>query len=144
MDFATPASVPPPPRPMSGGMPKGGARPKIVPIIVVVLLLAVGGYLVAARTGWLGGDKPSATEETSDLVERVGRHLVLPQNETPTSATVSDLSKLQGQPFFAKAKVGDRVLIYTQSRKAILYDPVADKIVEVAPVTFNAGTGGGQ
>ena len=51
-------------------------------------------------------------------------------------ATVSDLEKLKDQPFFAKAKIGDKVLIYTDAKKAILYDPVNDKIVEVAPINI--------
>ena len=34
------------------------------------------------------------------------------------------------------AKVGFKVLIYTQAKKAILYDPGANKIVEVAPVNI--------
>lgn len=135
----------PPMRPLSA-RPSSGRKPRRwVPIIVVVILLGAGGYVFATRGGWLGGPVPTAADETADLVSRVGKHLVLPENETPTSATVTDLSKLKDQPFFAKAKIGDRVLIYTTSRKAILYDPVADLIVEVAPVTFNAAaTGGGR
>ena len=42
--------------------------------------------------------------------------------------------------FFSKAKVGDKVIIYTNARKAILYDPVAGKIVEVAPVNIGTPT----
>jgi hypothetical protein len=49
---------------------------------------------------------------------------------------ISDPEKLKGQAFFAKAKIGDNVLIYTASKKAYLYDPVANKILEVAPIDF--------
>lgn len=75
-------------------------------------------------------------EESQALVAAVSKLIVLPEGEQPTIATVSDPEALKGQAFFAKAKKGDKVLIYTNARKAILYDPVAQKIVEVAPLTI--------
>ena len=68
------------------------------------------------------------------LTEEVGKIFVLPKNEIPTIATVSDPSALKNQAFFADAKKGDKVLIYTNAKKAILYDPVIKKIINVAPV----------
>jgi hypothetical protein len=65
--------------------------------------------------------------------------MVLPADETPTIATVSDPEKLKDQPFFANAKKGDKVLIFSNSAKAILYSPTEDKIVEVAPINSSAG-----
>ena len=64
--------------------------------------------------------------------------MVLPQNEEPTTATVSDTAKLKDQPFFKNAKNGDVVLIYTKAQIAILYDRKIDKIIAVAPI--NLGT----
>ncbi|MDO8560360.1 MAG: hypothetical protein Q7S23_05015 [bacterium] len=78
----------------------------------------------------------AAREETVSLLQRVGKLIVLPEGEEPTVATVNDPERLKVQPFFAKAKQGDKVLIYTNAKKAILYDPVANIIVEVAPVSF--------
>jgi len=68
----------------------------------------------------------------------VGRIIVLPNDEEPTVATVTDPEKLRDQVFFANAKAGDKVLIYTKARKAYLYDPIAGKLVEVAPITTQA------
>jgi len=76
-------------------------------------------------------------EEAKSLVADVSRLIVLPQDEEPTIATVSDPEKLKDQPFFANAKAGDKVLIYSKAKKAILYDPQNDKIVEVAPLNIN-------
>lgn len=78
---------------------------------------------------------PSQTE-TEKLVAEIGQLLVLPADEQPTVATVTDLEALKGQPFFLNAKVGYKVLIYTKSKRAILYDPQAKKIVEVAPINL--------
>ena len=55
--------------------------------------------------------------EAQQLVSEVGQLTVLPTGENPTIATVADLSKLQGQPFFDQAQVGDKVLIYTSAKK---------------------------
>jgi hypothetical protein len=71
-------------------------------------------------------------------VAAVGKLIVLPTDEQPTLATVVDPSKLKNQPFFAQAQKGDQVLIYTNARKAILYSPTANKIVEVAPLIIGA------
>lgn len=81
---------------------------------------------------------PRALEEkeVKHLVAKVSQLIVLPENEEPTVATVSDPERLKEQPFFAKAKKGDKVLIYSTARKAILYDPAAHKIVEVAPLNI--------
>ncbi len=77
----------------------------------------------------------AAEIEISTLIERIGKLIVLPQDEEPTVATVSDPEKLKDQVFFANAQVGDKVLIYTKARKAYLYDPEGDILLEVAPIT---------
>lgn len=73
-------------------------------------------------------------EENKQLVDKVGKLLVLPSDEEPTIATVSDLTKLKNQAFFAKAQFGDKVLIYNRAKKAILYRPSNNQIIELAPL----------
>lgn len=70
----------------------------------------------------------------ADVKAQVGKLIVLPEDEDPTIATVSNLAELKGQPFFANATVGDKVLIYARAKKAILYSPLQHKIVEIAPL----------
>ena len=36
--------------------------------------------------------------------------------------------------FFANAQVGYKVLVYAVAKKAILYDPISNRIIEVGPV----------
>lgn len=76
-------------------------------------------------------------KQSQELVDKVGQLIVLPKDEEPTIATVSDLDKLAGQAFFANAQLGDKVLIYYGAKKAILYRPSDNKIIELAPLVNN-------
>lgn len=83
-------------------------------------------------------NNPNAQQqkEVKELVQKVSRLMLLPEDEEPTIATVSDFDKLKDQPFFENAHNGDKVLIYTKARLAILYDPKADKILGVTSVNL--------
>ena len=84
----------------------------------------------SAIEGLLAENKPAAT--TQALVDKVSLLTALPTDETPTVATVTDITKLQGQPFFAKAQNGDKVLIYTKNKKAILYRETTNEIINTS------------
>jgi hypothetical protein len=113
----------------------------IIAIASIVVLLVATGYFYyryqsAQRVVRAMNSDPQgiAQQKTDDLLAEVSRLMLLPTDETPTIATVSDLERLRGQEFFANATVGDKVLIYTKHAKAILYDPDQKKILEVAPL----------
>lgn len=112
----------------------------VVLVLVVVAVASFGAayYFYNEATALKKDPNKTTREETANLVAQVGKLIVLPEGETPTVATVSDPDKLKDQPFFARAKKGDKVLIYTNARKALLYDVENKKIVEVAPI--NIGT----
>lgn len=82
----------------------------------------------------------SASRELDQVIKAVGKLMELPKGETPTLATVSDKSKLANQDFFKNSENGDKVLIYEQAKKAILYRPSTNKIIEVAPVNLATAT----
>ncbi len=73
--------------------------------------------------------------EIQTLVQTISGFMELPESEVPTLATVSDVAKLPAIPFFAKAKIGDKVLIYQKSAKAILYRPSTKKIIDTSVFT---------
>lgn len=120
----------------------------IFSVIVILLIAILPSYYFYRqyKTAQKFIQNPSeiAKEETKKLITTVGKLIDLPTDEEPTIATVSDIEKLKDQPFFAKAKMGDKVLIYTNAKKAILYDPVANKIIEVAPVNIGNATATGS
>lgn len=109
--------------------------PRIIIIILsLMLILALGalGYFVWSTNN----PQRAAQDELKDVVAKVEKLMVLPEGETPTLATVADPEKLKDQKFFQNAKTGDKVLIYANSQKAILYNPSSNKIVEVAPINL--------
>ncbi|MEI8097075.1 MAG: hypothetical protein WCG73_03140, partial [Candidatus Moraniibacteriota bacterium] len=121
----------------AGSAKKSRTLPAIV-VLAVLLCLAVGvaGYFyyqykyVATVNGQV--------DEIASLTRTIGAMIELPEGEAPTLATVTDKEKLAGQPFFQKAENGDKVLIYTNTGRAILYRPTTKKIVDVTTVNVNA------
>ncbi len=85
----------------------------------------------------LRNPQEAAKAETKTIVDDVARYMELPTNEQPTLATVTDVKKLQDQPFFKRAQNGDKVLIYIQAKEAILFRPNNKKIIAVAPISLN-------
>lgn len=87
------------------------------------------------------GQKAIAQKEVSALLEKVGKLIVLPQNEEPTVATITDAEALkQEQSFYIDAKNGNRVIIYMQAKKAIIYDEENNILVNVGPIFLNEET----
>jgi hypothetical protein len=111
---------------------------KAIPMLVVILviLVAAAGYLFMQITSMKKDPDAAARAEAEALVLQVEKLILLPKDEIPTVATVSDPTKLADQAFFAKAKVGDKVLLYTNAKKAYLFDPKANRILEVAPLNL--------
>ena len=99
-------------------------------LVAVVFVAMVGMKL-------LGIDMPGRKDELTQIVEKVGRHMMLPDNETPTLATVIDKEELTQQGIFVSSENGDKVLIFPKSKLAILYRPSIDKIIEVVDITTN-------
>lgn len=107
----------------------------VVPLIAIIAILAAGYFYKQVRD--LKKDPNiAAQQEVEALVVKVGKLVVLPTEETPTVATVSDPEALKDQVFFANAVKGDKVLIYAQAKKAILYSVGMNKILDVAPLNI--------
>lgn len=121
------------------------AKNKLLAGIVVIFVLAAASgtyyfFEYQKTQNLLQNPVLAAKTERDTLTKKVSILMEIPTDEDPTIATVSDVKKLQGQSFFARAKNGNKVLIYTKAKKAILYDPVANKIIEVGPINMNQAT----
>lgn len=104
----------------------------ILGILVVVLIFVFYRPKISFE------NRNGEMSEAKVLAKRVGELMFLPVDELPTIATVSDPEALKNQSFFVDAKKGDKVLIYSNARKAILYDPIANKIITIAPVNLSS------
>lgn len=88
-----------------------------------------------AKVSSAEGQKQIAKQEINDLLAKVRKHMVLPENEEPVVATITDKELLaKEQPFYSQAHNGDRVIAYMTARKAIIYDPLRDLIVNSGPI----------
>ena len=109
---------------------------KIILIAVIFALLAgslgTAGYFYYKYKKATTGE--AAKNETDSYDAEIKKVILLPEGEKPTLATVTDKEKLGSQPFFAKTENGDKVLIYSQAQKAVLFRPSINKIIEVMPL----------
>lgn len=120
----------------------GKSRPSLLPAAVIIAILgglSIGAYLYMRHSDQLANEQNTPASELQQVVAKVGRLAVLPTDEEPALFTVVDKDKQQ-QAFFSAAQNGDKVLIYTGIRKAILYRPSIDKIVEMAPLVTGTST----
>jgi len=77
-------------------------------------------------------------KEITDLKEKIGKLILLPTNEEPVVATIVDSEKLKTeQPFYKDAQNGDKLLVYQQEKKAIIYSPSKNILVNVGTVFFD-------
>ncbi len=111
--------------------------------LALVASIAVNAYLFAdqrkledevAELKTTEGQQQLANEEVSSITESISRHMLLPADETPAIATVTDAEALkEEQPFFKDAQNDDKIVIYAEAERAILYRPSEDKIINVGP-----------
>lgn len=112
----------------------------IIVLLVVIVGLGAGGFYFYKKYQDLKKNPDRVTqEETKSLTQKVGALMNLP-SEDPTIATVMDKEKVKDQPFFTSAENGDKVLLYVNAKKAILYRPSTNRIVEVAPIFTDTAT----
>jgi hypothetical protein len=105
-------------------------------VIAIIAIVSAGFFWMKWRQADNNNPAKTAQREIDSTLERVGRLMFLPEGAQPTVATIKDPEQLKDQQFFINAEVGDKLLIYSAARKAILYRPSEDKIIEVAPLNI--------
>lgn len=110
----------------------------IVLVVVVAVAAGVSWYFYSEyqkAQALLKNPSSALAQNDKEVIDKVSKLIELP-HEQPTLAEVSDKGKLSSQPFFSKAENGDKVLIFTNAKKAVLFRPSTNKIIEVGPVSI--------
>ena len=108
----------------------------LILLVILLISLCLSGFLYF-KLKKVENSNNGTKEEVKSLIDKVSRLYLIPKDEEPTVATVSDPQILKDQSFFTLAEKGDKVLIFTRASKAVLYRPSIDKIVEIAPIKNN-------
>lgn len=129
---------------MSSGL-RGGVTPSVSPsrnkiiiaviAAVIVILALIAGYFFWQYTNLKANPDAAAQETTQRLVNKVSKLYALPE-EKPTVAQINDKEKLKEQPFFKSAENGDYLLIFTNTKLAVLYREKDNKLINVGPIAI--------
>jgi hypothetical protein len=102
---------------------------KGVILVLIVLALAYGAYSWYESSKKPVDAQSASVAEAEQLVTELSQFMELPK-ETPGLATIVDQEKLANEPFFANAQNGDKLLVFLQAHKVILYRPSEHKVIE--------------
>jgi hypothetical protein len=115
----------------------------IIIILIAIIAIGFGGFfyykLHKMQRSYVENQKQQKAEQAlkdkNDLITNVGKLYLFPIDEMPTIATVSDPGLVKTQNFFTNPEAGDKVLIFTNSTKAVLYRPSINKIIDIVSVS---------
>ena len=118
-------------------------RSVLITILIIVILGAMGGLGYSywnmkqqfKKLQMPEGIRELQKKQTEELLNKLKVHAVVPGDEDPIIATVTDADALKKQSaFYELAKNGDSVIIYAKAKKAYLYDSTADRVLNIGPV----------
>lgn len=122
----------------------------ILVIITITLISAFGFYVVNKKNISVGealGDSDSQVEVANtqseekeilarDILTDFGAIYEIPPDEVPTIIAITDANKLrESEPeFYANAKNGDKLIVFTTKKLAFIFRQEEKKIINTAPV----------
>ena len=104
--------------------------------IIIVLLIAAAGFFYWQYNKLKTNPNSVSQEMTQQVTDKVAKLYALPTDEKPTVAQVKDKEKLKDQPFFKNAQNEDYILIYTNTKMALLYREKENKLINVGPIAL--------
>jgi hypothetical protein len=121
---------------------KGGERSwrrvvmhqRILLLVVVAVVIAIS-VIYFINNGSSNDNSNNNSGSGADILTRLGAVMILPEGETPSISTVTDAEGLKnGATFYRDAENGDKILVYAQSGKIIIYREADNLIVNVGPI----------
>ncbi len=124
---------------------KGASVLVIIFALITIISLAAAGLTYKKYTDLKNNpakvsasSKQAAEKEAKDLKSRVAKLIDLPENEIPIIGTVNDKTKFKDQPFFNGVENGDKLLIFSEARKAVIYREKDNKLINVGPIAVTS------
>ena len=115
-------------------------------VVVVVALVVFGAvsYFRAGPDSSSNGDLSAsstdnqvAAKEVKSLLAAASQLILIPDEE-PTVVTITNAKEAAAQQaFYAGSLDGDKLLVFPQAQKAVIYSPSRKILVNVGPIYFN-------
>lgn len=110
-------------------------------VVLSYLYLKKNPQLLGYHTEQTQKEAPRDTRQELDVIlADIKKVMLLTDSERPSLATVTEVEKMRSQSFFKNAENGDKVLIYEQGKKALLWRPSTKMIIEVGTVNKEIAT----
>lgn len=109
---------------------------KIFLSVSILFGLVISGLVISRREARRRISQSGGFSGNEAILSQVSRIAVIPDTDQPVIYTIDDITKFNRRQFFRNARNGDKVLIFPQSRKAIIYRPATGQIVEMGPVNI--------
>lgn len=124
----------------------------VTALCVLLLLASVGynAYQYLQIQDYRKTPTKAAQEEQTRVTELVRKRYQIPtystkdgdkdvtKEDTPQIATITDITKMKGQTFFDKAQNGDYIVVFPNTRIALIYREKTDQIINSGPVSVDA------
>lgn len=114
---------------------------KAILLTIIILLLIIAAAALFYFNNQKGFKLPIFTsasttaKEGKEIVNQVSKLVLLPEGENPQIETATESQNLKNQSFFTQSQVNDIVLTYQKAKKAILYRPGINRIIDIATIT---------
>lgn len=112
---------------------KNRRRPKKLTVILGLLLVLVLLAAVVFFVKYRQAVNNNPTTQRDHLLKEIGQDIALPK-ETPTISTVLDASKITNPTLAAQAQNGDKLLVYANAKRLIVYRPSSRKVVDILSI----------
>ena len=116
-------------------------------LLTLILLAGAVSYLlfyqksqrVTINIPQLAPSKTVIINPDQDLLSELEKRLAMPKGK-PAIFNISDLSHLTSQNFFNGSKPTDKLILFQEDKKAVIYDPIAKQIINVGPLVVMPAT----
>lgn len=116
-------------------MKRGGFSKYVIGAIILVALVYVGNKY------WGSMSAKDIEKQNQTLISEISKIMILPAEQNPLFYEITDPSALVAvQPFFTGSEKGDKLVVFPQSGKALIYSTTRHVIVNAGPIQFDSQT----